>query len=302
MNLPEEAEKLIQKRLEEGNFRQELLGLIPSDCKSLLEFGYGDGTLLLAAKHYKNAGKIYGIDVRESVASKYFDNAWHLDLSIKENNIDPELDNTIEFIMSSCALEHVYDPWMILSKLRRCLSDSGRISIEIPNIQCWESLYRVAVGEFPYTSGAHFDCTHIRWYTVHSFIEILEYIGFEPESVQPLLFGVDLSFLNKVKEIKTVELPPPGVRSDAPKIIIKYPTDIKPIYPFFVAPRFIITARKGAAPLQDRCISAEGQLEEFRLVNASRNRFMPKIIDDPMHPAMAARLMAKLGVEIKPAL
>jgi SAM-dependent methyltransferase len=302
MDLSDEAKILISKRIDEGNFRKELLEYIPDECKSLLEFGYGDGTLLLASKYLKHTEKIYGIDIKKSAASQYFDKSWHFDLSIKDNVIEDEFNNSIECIVSSCALEHVYDPWMILSKLRRCLTEEGKIVIEIPNVQCWESLYRIAVGEFPYTSGAHFDCTHIRWYTLHSFIEILEYVGFEPVSVQPLLFGVDLGFLNKVKEIKTVELPPPGVNSDAPKIIIKYPVNIKPLYPYFVAPRFIITAERGTAPFQDRSVCAGGQLEEFRLTNESKKRFIPKIIDDPMHPVIARQLKERLGVEIKPAL
>lgn len=289
----------IEDRVREGNFRKDVLQLLDDDCDAVLEFGYGDGTLLFAAKLLKGARRIYGIDVAQAEASALFDGAWHLDLSNEASELGEEWAEAFDCILSCCVIEHVYDPWAVLSKLRRYLKKDGRIIFEVPNIQCWESLYRIAVGEFPYTSGAHFDSTHIRWYTVHSFAEILEFVGYELESVLPLTFGADLSFLQHVNELRTITLPPPGVNSDAPPIIMKFPVDMKSMYPFFVAPRFIFTARRGAAPLRDRKAGYHDEFEAFRLQHASRCRLMEKIIADPVNAAVARRLSEKLKVSVR---
>jgi SAM-dependent methyltransferase len=289
--------RAIEARLSAGSFRKEVLQMLDDNCDCVLEFGYGDGSLLLAAKVFRHAKKIYGIELRKSEVAELFDGAWHCDLSLPGCGLDPSWTGAFDRIISTCALEHVYDPWICLSKLRRYLRPDGKIIVEIPNIQCWESLYRIAAGEFPYTTGAHFDSTHIRWYTVHSFAELLEFVGFELESVTPLTYGADLGFLNRLKELKTVTLPPPGVRSSAPPIVLKFPVDVKAIYPFFVAPRFIVTARRGEAPLRDRSLDGR-EFEEFRLRHRSKLRLMEKIIPDPMNLLMARELSDKLKRDI----
>ncbi len=290
--------RLIEDRIRLGNFRNDVLQLMDNGCRSVLEFGYGDGTLLLAAKLLKHAKSIYGIDISSSDVANLFDGAWSFDLSHTDNDLDEEWTEAFDCIISTCVLEHVYDPWAVLSKLRKYLSIDGRVIFEVPNIQCWESLYRIAAGEFPYTSGAHFDSTHIRWYTVHSFAEILEFTGFELESIIPLTYGVDLSFLTKVKELKTITLPPPGIQSNAKEIIIKFPVDVKAMYPFFVAPRFIFTAKHGNAPLHHRTMGYHGEFETYRLQHKSRCRFMEKIIADPINTTMAQKLSKALNMPI----
>lgn len=295
MSSIENVKRLIDQRIAQGNFRKELLDLIPNSSRKVLEFGYGDGTLLLAAKLFKNLEHICGIDIKESEAAQFFDAAWHSDLSVEENSIDEAYHGFFDCIFSSNTMEHVYDPWRVLSKLRRYMTPDGLLIVETPNIQCWESLYRIAVGEFPYTSGAHFDSTHIRWYTVHSFAEMLDFIGFEPQDIYPLTFGAELDFLDKINEMYTLELPPPGVDSDAPKIVLKFPVNIKPLYPFYVAPRFIITARRGSRPLYDRHAGYHAEFEEFRLQSQNRYRLIPQLIQPPVNTDVAQKLSKRLG-------
>lgn len=302
MTLHPDAQTLIERRLADGTFRHDLVNLMPEGAQSVLEFGYGDGTMLLAAKKLGKARRIYGIDIEEKDVARHFDEAWHFDLSLEGKDLDPEWTGAFDCVVSSNTLEHVYDPWRVLSKLRRCLAPGGRLIVEIPNVQCWESLYRIAVGEFPYTSGAHFDSTHIRWYTAQSFCEMLEFVGFVPESLQPLVYGADLSFLDRVETLTTLELPPPGINSDAKKIVIRFPVDIKPLYPFYVAPRFIVTASRGEAPLVERSAGYHAQFEEHRLTNPSRCRLIPRIIGDPINNSVARKLGERLGRPVEPCL
>lgn len=299
MNNIYEIQSIINERFKKGNFRNELLSLIPDNINRLLEFGYGDGTLLLAAKLTKDVKTICGIDIVKNTVSKHFNNSWHMDLSDKNNDIGESYHGFFECIISTNTLEHVYDPWFVLSKLRRYLTLDGTLIAEVPNIQCWESLYRIAVGEFPYTSGAHFDSTHIRWYTIHSFVEMLEFVGYEPVDIYPVGFHTDLSFLTKIKEIKSIELPPPGIPSDAPKIVLRFPVDMKPMYPFFVAPRFIVKAARGDTPLKDRKVGYHMEFEEFRLTHKRTCQLIPQLIRPPINRNVAEQLSKKLEKNIK---
>ena len=150
-----------------------------------MDFGYGDGALLLKLKRDKDCREIYGIEVKEYPCDGLLDKTWHINLDDESAELGEEYNNYFSYIISSNVLEHVYDPWYVLSKLRQYLAPSGKMILEVPNVQCWESLYRILAGEFPYTSGAHFDFTHIRWYTLKSFTEMLGKVGLEPVVFAP---------------------------------------------------------------------------------------------------------------------
>jgi hypothetical protein len=76
-------------------------------------------------------------------------------------------------------LEHLYDPWMVLRRIRKSLPSDGSIVACIPNAQHWSVQFRLNSGEFRYEDAGLLDRTHIRWFTKTTIIELFGTTGFE---------------------------------------------------------------------------------------------------------------------------
>ncbi|BDQ33293.1 hypothetical protein JCM14722_08350 [Pseudodesulfovibrio portus] len=163
-------------------------------------------------------------------------------------------------------MEHTYDPWYVLKKFSKYLAPGGKLVVQTPNVQCWETIYRLLSGDFPYVSGGTWDYSHIRWYTLKSWIDIGFVAGFNVISMLPQIAGnPDLSHLEKRKEIKTLRLPPPETKSNYQPIDIVMPVDIKPIYNLFLAHAFVLLLEKDRDPEDYDPTPAGGYLESYRL-------------------------------------
>lgn len=75
-------------------------------------------------------------------------------------------------------LEHLKDPWRLLSDIRRILPIDGCVVACIPNAQHWSVQARLSFGDFRYEDSGIFDRTHIRWFTRSTMIEMFQRTGF----------------------------------------------------------------------------------------------------------------------------
>ena len=290
MDYWEQLNTIVDNSLKSGSFRSLIYNMIPASTEKLLDFGYGDGALLLKLKRDKDCREIYGIEVKEYPCDGLLDKTWHINLDDESAELGEEFNNYFSYIISSNVLEHVYDPWYVLSKLRQYLAPSGKMILEVPNVQCWESLYRILAGEFPYTSGAHFDFTHIRWYTLKSFTEMLGKVGLEPEYSHLKIKDEYMQHIRDIKDTNTLQLPPPGIPSDGARLSITFPFNIKEIYPLFYAPQFVVVCNKGRKENRVEKTMSDGRLEYHRLMYDNPVKMIPKMISDPLHPIIVRKL------------
>src|SRR5262249_51763726 len=75
-------------------------------------------------------------------------------------------------------LEHLRDPWSVLSWLRTLLAPGGRAVISIPNIAHWTSRRALLRGRFDYADHGLLDRTHLRFFTRASAAELAHRAGF----------------------------------------------------------------------------------------------------------------------------
>src|SRR6185295_4140657 len=69
-------------------------------------------------------------------------------------------------------LEHLYDPWAVLRRLRGSLSPGASVVACIPNAQHWSFQARLNCGILRYEDEGLFDRTHIRWFTMTTIGEL----------------------------------------------------------------------------------------------------------------------------------
>jgi len=85
-------------------------------------------------------------------------------------------------------LEHLRDPWRVLSQIAQVLPPGGSVVASVPNVQHWSLQARLAVGEFRYESSGLMDRTHLRWFTRVTLFELFGSAGLRIEAGVPRIF------------------------------------------------------------------------------------------------------------------
>lgn len=278
-----------------GNgFRFEVAELVKEGSKNILDYGFGDGSLLLWLRREKGCRGIYGVEVNPDAVravEDLYDGTWLLDLNNEDAHLPVEFEGFFSHVVMPMSLEHTYDPWYVLKKMNKYLVRGGKIIIEVPNAQSWEYLYRILTGDFPYVSGGTWDFTHIRHYTLKSLSDMANVTGFTVSDFR-LLFpnAVDLALYNKRKDIRVLELPPPEIASSLEKFIVKSPVDIKPIYPLYLAHVLVVQLEKVRDPDDYDKTVGDGYLESYRICFPSLFSDISGLINDPICPPLVERI------------
>jgi hypothetical protein len=81
------------------------------------------------------------------------------------------------------ALEHLYDPWQMVRKIRANARNGVEIIACIPNAQNWGLQSCLNTGQFVYQDSGLLDRTHIRWLTRLTMIDLFQANGFRVEQM-----------------------------------------------------------------------------------------------------------------------
>lgn len=158
--------------------RHEVLALVPTEASRILDIGCGHGTLGKAIKARQGA-EIDGVELVEdaaAIASTRLDRVWtgsieELLAQIPEAHYD--------CLICADVLEHLIDPWEVLSRLSEKLSQSGTLVVSLPNIGHWSIIENLQKGQWTYSKDGILDITHLRFFTRQSMKELLWTTGFK---------------------------------------------------------------------------------------------------------------------------
>jgi 2-polyprenyl-3-methyl-5-hydroxy-6-metoxy-1,4-benzoquinol methylase len=158
------------------NPRPEMLDLMPSSVKRLLDVGCHTGQFGFAVKNRYNA-EVWGIEPNAEtakIADNYLDKVIHGYLS-------EELDlpkNYFDVISFNDVLEHIPDPWASLRLATKNLTPGGHIVISLPNLRHIDNLLHIfKEKDFNYEQDGIRDKTHLRFFTKKSAPKILSGTG-----------------------------------------------------------------------------------------------------------------------------
>ncbi|MGB8216462.1 MAG: methyltransferase domain-containing protein [Candidatus Methanoperedens sp.] len=165
--------------VEKGSRADVALKLLEKGDK-LLDIGCGDGIVgYFVANDYK---QIYGVDVSD-IALKIAEKRGVITRKMNVNNDAlPYEDNFFDAITCLDVIEHVFEPFNLITEIFRVMKNGGILIISTPNIRYWHHLFDMAInGRFPKTSGdvEHYDGGHLHYFTFRDIEEMLEKRGFK---------------------------------------------------------------------------------------------------------------------------
>jgi 2-polyprenyl-3-methyl-5-hydroxy-6-metoxy-1,4-benzoquinol methylase len=162
--------------------RNDVVDLIPSEARVILDVGCSVGTLGRQIKERSPAATVIGIEYDPRMAEqarRYLDRVMVLNLNCMQEEIDVGV-TKVDCIILADVLEHLIDPWGLLRDLRRLVAPSGTVVASIPNIRHLDSIYNLAVrGYWPYRDRGIHDRTHLRFFTLRNIHELFAESGFE---------------------------------------------------------------------------------------------------------------------------
>ena len=164
--------------------REEILNLIPSSTKHLLDIGCGMGTTSSVAKRKFNIEEVIGIEKFENAASAA---STKLDKVICGDIESLQLEysnNYFDCILCADVLEHLINPENVIRKLHSLLSDNGVLITSLPNIRHIVPLLKIIFDRLEYEESGILDKTHLHFYTLHTMKKMFSEAGFEIQKIE----------------------------------------------------------------------------------------------------------------------
>ena len=123
-----------------------------------------------------------GIDFKHEVLVKAKDRGYRkvycLDLNSSPKEIN-KIKRQYDCIICSDVLEHLIDPELILSLLKKKLTKQGVLILSVPNIAFLKQRAELLMGKFDYNpNGGIMDNTHLRFFTAKSLLTLCKHAGF----------------------------------------------------------------------------------------------------------------------------
>jgi SAM-dependent methyltransferase len=172
----------------------DLLRLIPPDARTVLEVGCGAGALAQAYRRINPNVCYLGIEKNPEAADVARSNG-RLDRVIRGDAATvepaaldlPATEPGVDCLVFGDVLEHMVDPWAVLTRLAEWVRDGGQILACIPNIQHYSVLVNLLRGTWEYQDEGLLDRTHVRFFTLQGVQDLFAQAGLHVFEIQPRL-------------------------------------------------------------------------------------------------------------------
>lgn len=141
-------------------------------------------------------------------AADHYDKVF--DVSFEKIDFEAEGINGGHFdtVILADVLEHLYNPWETLVKLKDLTAQSGAVYASIPNIGNLRIISGLAQGKWIYEGAGLLDVSHIRFFTRAQILEMFDQTGWKIEKIgsnpdhaltNGMFKGHDIAKINNIK-------------------------------------------------------------------------------------------------------
>lgn len=170
-----------------SNVNPDLLAKIPITAKRVLEVGCGSARLGEAFKARSPSSKYYGIELFESAAleaSKVIDGVICSNIE-HDTRVPLNLSPSFDTLVFGDVLEHLQDPWKVLTDLRQYIEPGGSCIACVPNVAHWSLVSGLLQGKWDYQDAGLLDRTHLRFFTLDSAVQMFQKAGWTVVDAAP---------------------------------------------------------------------------------------------------------------------
>ena len=156
-----------------------MLEFIPTGIKRTLEFGCGEGNFSALLKDSLNV-EAWAVEINEACAEVAATKLYKVINDDAGHSLGMLPDRYFDCVICFDILEHLVDPYSLLTSLKQKLVKDGVIITSIPNIRYYRAFRDFVLhGNWDYKSQGIMDKTHLRFFTYKSIIKMFEELEFE---------------------------------------------------------------------------------------------------------------------------
>ncbi len=152
--------------------QRNIVDLLPKSARRVLDVGGGDGAYDEVIRARCGAEFCAIIDISQEAirhVSPAIDIAKVVDIEDSEALAEFfERHGPFDLVLLLDVLEHLVDPWRVLSVLHGLMPMGGHVLASIPNVQNYRIAIRAITGSWRYRESGLFDRTHIRFFSRRS--------------------------------------------------------------------------------------------------------------------------------------
>ncbi|NNC51146.1 MAG: class I SAM-dependent methyltransferase [Flaviramulus sp.] len=181
------------------NVRHEMLEFLPIDAKCVLDIGCGNGAFAEIIKKRNNA-EVWGIEYMQLHGNKAQKKLDKVFIGKCEDFIEDLPDGYFDVVYFNDVLEHLVDPYSVISIIKNKLSKNGIIISSLPNVRFYKTFIKVLINkDWKYEDYGVMDRTHLRFFTKKSIRRMYEELGFQlithkginkSKSLKPYMFYI----------------------------------------------------------------------------------------------------------------
>jgi trans-aconitate methyltransferase len=161
--------------------RRELLALLRHRPRNVLDVGCGGGATGALLQEMFTDAVVAGIESNEAAAtaaSTRLDRVFQANVEEFDFEANGFAKASIDVALFPDVLEHLYDPWHLLERMKPLLSNDAQVIASIPNVRNLSLIGELARGNWDYVEEGLLDVTHIRFFTRKSVDELFQQTGY----------------------------------------------------------------------------------------------------------------------------
>lgn len=168
-----------------------LLDRLPANLGTVVELGCAGGALGAAYKAQNPHCRWLGVEINEraaALARQRLDQVVVADLDGDDplERLEPA-GRPIDALVYGDVLEHLRDPWRVLTQQAARLPAGGLVLACIPSVQHWSVIVRLMHGRWDYVEEGLLDRSHLRWFTPDTMVEMIRSAGLQIREMVPVV-------------------------------------------------------------------------------------------------------------------
>lgn len=161
--------------------RGDLVSLYTNNPRVALDIGCAGGATAALIKQRFPQSRVWGVEMNRTAAA-YAKEKIDRVLVGKFEDFDLEAEGiakgTLDAVLLADVLEHMYNPWDVMVRLRPYMSPTGQLVLSIPNVRNLMLIDDLSKGNWTYAGMGLLDITHIRFFTQREILKFCSETGY----------------------------------------------------------------------------------------------------------------------------